>query len=208
MAFWNAPLDDPAHGLHAVRSALEMRETLVRLNARMEGAGGKGRTRRSPRSNSASASTPANAASATWGPISASTIRRSATRSTSLPGSKARPSSSASTSSPAPRRATKRREFAWLEIDHVRLKNKTRSVAALHSGGRTGLCGKRGVPASSRAARGHSEGLPGAPVRRRQANGGRRRPSRARRHSGALPLLSEALRGTRPSTSFPRPGRR
>ena len=32
MAFWNAPLDDPAHGLHAVRSALDMRETLDRLN--------------------------------------------------------------------------------------------------------------------------------------------------------------------------------
>ena len=23
MAFWNAPLDDPAHGVHAVRSALD-----------------------------------------------------------------------------------------------------------------------------------------------------------------------------------------
>jgi adenylate cyclase len=33
MAFWNAPLDDPAHGSHAVTAALEMRETLVRLNA-------------------------------------------------------------------------------------------------------------------------------------------------------------------------------
>ena len=33
MAFWNAPLDDPAHGIHAVRSALEMRAALIRLNA-------------------------------------------------------------------------------------------------------------------------------------------------------------------------------
>jgi adenylate cyclase len=32
MAFWNAPLDDPSHGVHAVRAALEMRETLARLN--------------------------------------------------------------------------------------------------------------------------------------------------------------------------------
>ena len=128
MAFWNAPLDDPAHGVHAVRAALEMRETLVTLNAewkaRAEKAG-----RPSIRSSSASASTPESAASATWGQNCASTIRRSATRSISLPGSKAHPSSSASTSSRARRRATKRPEFAWLEIDHVKLKNKTRSVA-------------------------------------------------------------------------------
>ena len=32
MAFWNAPLDDPDHAAHAVESALEMRETLVALN--------------------------------------------------------------------------------------------------------------------------------------------------------------------------------
>jgi adenylate cyclase len=32
MAFWNAPLDDPDHAAHAVESALTMRETLVALN--------------------------------------------------------------------------------------------------------------------------------------------------------------------------------
>jgi adenylate cyclase len=32
MAFWNAPLDDPDHAAHAVESALEMREMLVTLN--------------------------------------------------------------------------------------------------------------------------------------------------------------------------------
>jgi len=33
MAFWNAPLDDSDHGVHAVRAALKMRETLAELNA-------------------------------------------------------------------------------------------------------------------------------------------------------------------------------
>ncbi len=32
MAFWNAPLDDPDHAAHAVESALKMRETLIGLN--------------------------------------------------------------------------------------------------------------------------------------------------------------------------------
>src|SRR5260370_41459248 len=31
MALWNALLDDPAHAVHAVRAALEMRETLARI---------------------------------------------------------------------------------------------------------------------------------------------------------------------------------
>ena len=34
MAFWNAPLDDPAHARHSVEAALGMREALVRLNVR------------------------------------------------------------------------------------------------------------------------------------------------------------------------------
>ena len=34
MAFWNAPLDDPAHAEHACRTALAMRRELARLNDR------------------------------------------------------------------------------------------------------------------------------------------------------------------------------
>jgi len=36
MAFWNAPLDDPAHGEHACRSALAMLGALVQLNSALE----------------------------------------------------------------------------------------------------------------------------------------------------------------------------
>ncbi|MFO1061239.1 MAG: adenylate/guanylate cyclase domain-containing protein, partial [Dongiaceae bacterium] len=32
MAFWNAPLDDPDHAVHALRAALQMRAELVKLN--------------------------------------------------------------------------------------------------------------------------------------------------------------------------------
>ncbi len=34
MAFWNAPLDDPEHAVHAVRAALRMRQALIDLNRR------------------------------------------------------------------------------------------------------------------------------------------------------------------------------
>ncbi len=49
MAFWNAPLDDAAHGVHGVRAALLMREALTRLNSEWRETGGEVRARRSSR---------------------------------------------------------------------------------------------------------------------------------------------------------------
>jgi adenylate cyclase len=36
MAFWNAPLDDPDHALHAVRTSLAMQAAISRLNSQLE----------------------------------------------------------------------------------------------------------------------------------------------------------------------------
>ncbi|ANK92263.1 MULTISPECIES: adenylate/guanylate cyclase domain-containing protein [Rhizobium] len=36
MAFWNAPLDDPDHALHAVRASLAMQAAISRLNGQLE----------------------------------------------------------------------------------------------------------------------------------------------------------------------------
>ncbi len=49
MAFWNAPLDDAAHGIHGVRAALLMRETLTRLNLEWRAEAEKRRSVRSSR---------------------------------------------------------------------------------------------------------------------------------------------------------------
>jgi len=36
MAFWNAPLDDPQHAMHAAGAALDMLEALKLLNAQRQ----------------------------------------------------------------------------------------------------------------------------------------------------------------------------
>ncbi len=47
MAFWNAPLDDPDHAIHAVEAALGMLQALDALNAELRG-GSRGATATTP----------------------------------------------------------------------------------------------------------------------------------------------------------------
>ena len=86
----------------------------------------------------------------------------------------------------------RRRTSAWLEIDHVRLKNKTRSVAVFTLAG--GQAYAEGEEFQHLRAL-HEDILKGyrAQIRRCAANGCRCGPAGARRHSRALPLLSEAF---------------
>ncbi len=128
MAFWNAPLDDPAHGLHAVRSALEMRETLVKLNAEWEERAKKaGRP-----AHRVKFGIGLNTGECSVGNMGSnqrfdySALGDEVNIASRLEGSSKQFGvdivASDATRNEAP-------HFAWLEIDHVRLKNKTRSVA-------------------------------------------------------------------------------
>ena len=128
MAFWNAPLDDPAHAIHAVRSALEMRETLVRLNAEW-----KERAEQTGRPfHKVKFGVGLNTGECSVGNMGSiqrfdySALGDEVNIASRLEGSSKQFGvdivASAATRDEAP-------EFAWLEIDHVKLKNKTRSVA-------------------------------------------------------------------------------
>ena len=128
MAFWNAPLDDPAHGLHAVRSALEMRETLDRLNHEW-----KARSEKAGRAvHKVKFGIGLNTGECSVGNMGSnqrfdySALGDEVNIASRLEGSSKQFGvdivASAATRDEAP-------QFAWLEIDHVRLKNKTRSVA-------------------------------------------------------------------------------
>jgi adenylate cyclase len=128
MAFWNAPLDNPAHGLHAVRAALQMRETLVRLNAvwkeRAEKAGRHFHNVKFGIGLNTGECSVGNMGSDQRFDYSA--LGDEVNIASRLEGSSKQFGvdivASEATRKEAP-------HLAWLEIDHVRLKNKTRSVA-------------------------------------------------------------------------------
>jgi adenylate cyclase len=128
MAFWNAPLDDPSHGLHAVRAALQMRETLIKLNAewkeRAERVGrGFHKVKFGIGLNTGECSVGNMGSdqrfdySALGDEVNIASRLESASKQFGVDIV-----ASDATRDEAP-------HFAWLEIDHVRLKNKTRSVA-------------------------------------------------------------------------------
>ena len=128
MAFWNAPLDDPAHGVHAVRSALAMRETLIKLNAEWkEKAEKAGRPVHAVKFGIG-----LNTGECSVGNMGSiqrfdySALGDEVNIASRLEGSSKQFGvdivASSATRAEAP-------QFAWLEIDHVRLKNKTRTVA-------------------------------------------------------------------------------
>ena len=128
MAFWNAPLDDPAHGIHGARAALEMRKTLVWLNAEW-----KERAEKTGRDfHQIKFGIGLNTGECSVGNMGSvqrfdySALGDEVNIASRLEGSSKQFGldivASAATRDEAP-------EFAWLEIDQVKLKNKTRSVA-------------------------------------------------------------------------------
>ena len=128
MAFWNAPLDDPAHGIHAVRSALDMRTTLVQLNAEWKERAGRTGRRFHPVKFGIGLNT-GECSVGNMGSVQRfdySALGDEVNIASRLEGSSKQFGvdivASAATRDEAP-------EFAWLEIDQVKLKNKTRSVA-------------------------------------------------------------------------------
>jgi adenylate cyclase len=128
MAFWNAPLDDVAHGIHGVRAALRMREALAELNRdwreKAEKAGRPFRPVRFGIGLNTGECSVGNMGSAQRFDYSA--LGDEVNIASRLEGSSKQFGvdvvASVATRDEAP-------EFAWLEIDRVKLKNKTRAVA-------------------------------------------------------------------------------
>jgi adenylate cyclase len=128
MAFWNAPLDDAAHGVHGVLAALQMREALARLNEdwreRAENAGRAFMPVKFGVGLNTGECSVGNMGSHQRFDYSA--LGDEVNIASRLEGSSKQFGvdivASAATRDEAP-------EFAWLEIDRVKLKNKTRTVA-------------------------------------------------------------------------------
>ena len=128
MAFWNAPLDDAAHGIHGVRAALLMREALDRLNSEWrEQAEKLGRSFRPVKFGVG-----LNTGECSVGNMGSqqrfdySALGDEVNIASRLEGSSKQFGVDIVASAATRDEAA---EFAWLEIDQVKLKNKTRAVA-------------------------------------------------------------------------------
>jgi adenylate cyclase len=128
MSFWNAPLDDPDHAVHAVQAALEMREALVEFNRAWADR---------PRENGGAYPTVKFGVGLNTGECCVGNLGSHQRFDYSAIGDEVNVASrlegaskmfgvdivaSVSTRDEAP-------NFAWLEIDQVLLKGKTRPVA-------------------------------------------------------------------------------
>jgi adenylate cyclase len=153
MAFWNAPLDDSAHAVHAARAALEMRDTLARLNLRWANrASESGQSFRQVKFGVG-----LNTGECCVGNLGStrrfdySAIGDEVNIASRLEGASkffgVDIVASVTTRDDAP-------SFAWLEIDRVLLKNKTRPIAVFALAGDAEYAAS---PAFAELARRHEE---------------------------------------------------
>ena len=159
VAFWNAPLDDPDHARHAVGAALAMRRTLVTLNegwrTRAEAEGRSFKPVRFGIGLNSGECCVGNLGSLRQFDYSA--IGDEVNVASRLEGAckifEVDIIGSETTRAEAP-------DFAWLEIDSVLLKNKTRPVGLYALAGDRRPRRERGICASEPHARGDARGLP------------------------------------------------
>ena len=196
MAFWNAPLDDPAHGVHAVRAALRDARNAGQLNAEWKARAEKaGR----PVSIAVKFGIGLNTGECSVGNMGSnqrfdySALGDEVNIASRLEGSSKQFGvdivASAATRDEAP-------EFAWLEIDQSGSRTRPgrsrstrwraeRLMPRAKNSSTSARCTRKFWRRTGRASSG------------RETNGGQCGRARAGGHPWALPLLSEALRGTR-----------
>ena len=185
VAFWNAPLDDPDHATHAVESALAMRRTLVALNEgwreRAEAAGRSFKPVRIGIGLNTGECCVGNLGSLRRFDYSA--IGDEVNVASRLEGAckifEVDVIGSETTRAEAP-------DFAWLEIDSVLLKNKTRPVGLYALAGDAELGDERRIRRPAPPALGDALRLPEPGLRRRGLDGERSCDARADRRTRPL----------------------
>ena len=203
MAFWNAPLDDPDHARNAVEAALKMRALLASLNVRWRAeAAAKGR-----RFTQVKFGIGLNTGECCVGNLGStrrfdySAIGDEVNVASRLEGASKQFGvdivASESTRALTP-------DYAWLEIDQVLLKNKTRPVGVFALAGGRDLRQERELSLRWRASMPRCSPPIGARPSLRPRRPQRRRWRWRRRNSRALPIQRGALRAPRPQRTAQR----
>ena len=205
MAFWNAPLDDPEHALHAVRAALKMRERCVELIA----VGGKRAEETGRPFDPVKFGVGLNTGECSVGNMGSSqrfdysAIGDEVNIASRLEGASKMFGvdivASASTRDEAP-------QFAWLEIDQVLLKSKTRPISTYRLGGRRQICRERRI--SGDFANGMKRSWPPtAPVNSHGAGSSRprRRTLRRKKSKASMTSMSSGSQSS-PHPKWTHPG--